>query len=486
MSKAIKSILIAAAGIAGHMWLPYQKAWINETAEVAIWEKSRRIGADYCESYRCVTSRTSGRRTCDYWYSSADESAALEFAEYVKAWLELMEQAYEIVDGRELVDGRDHLKMSFRLPEIEGRRARITVMTSSPKRFRSKGGDVCLSELAFHEQASEMWKAAAPVTTWGGELRIISSHNGVDSVFNELVMQARKHEDPELYGQPRATDLKASVHRTDIHDAVADGLCERINQVTGANKTRDEFIADLKSRCATLEVWEEEYECIPSKQGGSYFPHSLLKPCVADHAAAPTDDLDTFIADIVYRSEGCTKLSAGADIGRKKDRFVIWMWGRNGTKRQCVGILVYENKRFDVMEHAINTVMQRAFGKLRVNRICIDQTGLGMQLAERMATKHRARAEGITMTNTAKEDMFTRLRAGVEELTVELPDDSITLSDISSIRKEVTAAGNTRYSAASNEHGHADRATAAALGLVADESAKAVMRSVQVARGDML
>ena len=85
------------------------------------------------------------------------------------------------------------------------------------------------------------------------------------------------------------------------------------------------------------------------------------------------------------------------------------------------------------------------------------------------------------MTSAVKEDMFTRLRAGVEEITVELPDDSVTLSDISSIRKEVTAAGNVRYSAAKNEHGHADRATAAALGLVADESAKSVMKSFAIA-----
>ena len=481
MSGKMKSILIAAAGLAGHLWLPYQVAWINDTAEAAIWEKSRRIGADYCESYRCVTDRTGGRRLCDYWYSSADESAAIEFAEYVKTWLTLLEKAFELITKTELVEGRDHLKMTFRLPEIDGQRPRITVMTSSPKRFRSKGGDVCLSELAFHEQAREMWKAAAPVTTWGGQIRILSSHNGVDSIFNELVMQARKHEDPELYGQPKSTDFKASVHRTDIYDAVADGLCDRINEVNGTGKTEEEFIADLKSRCATIEVWEEEFECVPSKQGGSFFPHALLKPCVTDRSAVPTDDLDTFVADIALRSSGCTRLSAGADIGRSNDRFVIWMWGRSGTKRVCVGVLVYQNQRFDVMEHAINTIMKRSFGKLRVNRICIDKTGLGMQIAERMETRHRSRAEGVTITSAVKEDMFTRLRAGVEEITVELPDDSVTLSDISSIRKEVTAAGNVRYSAAKNEHGHADRATAAALGLVADESAKSVMKSFAIA-----
>lgn len=479
MSK-LNSILPAIAGLASVIWLPYQLAWIEDTSEVAICEKARRVGLDYCESFRCVRERISGERVLDYWYSSADESAAYEFAEYVRAWLKLYDKVSEEVTTTGIDDGREWLKMTFTLPKINGRRPRITVMTSNPKRFRSKGGDVCLSELAFHQDADEMWKAAAPTATWGGRIRILSTHNGHGSKFNSLINQARKHADPELYGAPKPTDLKASVHRIDIYDAVNDGLVEQINRVTGRELSRDEFIAEMRSLCSTQEVWEEEFECNPSKEGGSYFPHSLLRPCVTDRAAMPTEDIDTFIADIKFRSKGCSKLSAGSDIGRRKDRFVIWVWGRNGTKRICVGMLVLQNKPFDVMEHAINTLMNTSFNGMRITRISIDETGLGMQLAERMVKKHRSRCEAVSMTNAVKEDMFTRLRAGVEEITVELPDDDDTLSDFGSIRKEITIAGNIRYSAASNEHGHADRATAAALGLVADESAKAAMKSFAI------
>ncbi|MAO24545.1 MAG: hypothetical protein CMJ35_03710 [Phycisphaerae bacterium] len=488
IARKLATTLVATAGLVSHMWLPYQQAWIEDDSDTKIWEKSRRIGADYCESFCCVTERLDGSNTSDYWYSSADESAALEFGEYVKMWLQLYNMAAEVVMQQGLDDGKDWLKMTITLPQINGRRPRITVMTSSPKRFRSKGGDICLSELAFHEQAHEMWKAAVPVATWGGKIRIISSHNGVDSVFNQLIEQARKHEDPELYGEPKSTDFKASVHRVDIYDAVNQGLCERINEVSGSNKSRDEFIADLMAMCATGEVFDEEFGCIPSKQSGSYFPHALLTPCVSPRCAVPTDDLDTFIADIKARSTQCDRVSGGSDIGRKSDRFVIWVWGRSGSKRITLGVLVYQNRDFDVMEHAINTLMSARLmlagsRVLRVSLLSIDETGLGMQLAERMEKKHRGRAEGITMSTAVKEDMFTRLRAGVEELSVELPDDTVVLADISSIRKEVTAAGNVRYSAASNEHGHADRATAAALGLVADESARAMARTVDIEEG---
>lgn len=487
MSKLLQKTIPLIAGLA-QLWLPYQQAWINDKSDSAIWEKSRRIGADYCESYKCLSERLSGERTVDYWYSSADESAALEFAEYIKMWLELWDKAVEMETGRGFDDGKDWLKMTFRLPAIDGKRTRITVMTSNPKRFRSKGGDVTLSELAFHENPEEMWKACAAVATWGGRIRVLSSHNGVDSWFNQLLNQARKYDMPVQYGEPRETDFKASVHSIDIFDAIEDGLCERINQISGSNKTREEFIADLKSKCATIEIWTEEYLCKPSKQSGSYFPHSLIDLCVTQEAAKPTDNLDDFMAGIIARSGECQRISAGADIGRTRDRFVIWVVGRSGVKRKCLGILVYENQPFDVMEHAMNTLMNARFesqagGASQVQRLCIDKTGLGMQIAERMEKKHRARVEGVTMTSASKEDMFTRTRAGFEEVTIEIPDDVTTRADISSIRKEVTAAGNNRYLADTNKHGHSDRCTALALSLVADESARSPMRFIAMPEG---
>ncbi|MGV6814074.1 MAG: phage terminase large subunit family protein, partial [Phycisphaerales bacterium] len=355
-------------------------------------------------------------------------------AEYIKDWLRLWDAAVEAVTDQGIDDGKSWLKMTFNLPEIDGVSTRITVMTSNPKRFRSKGGDVVLSELAFHENPGEMWKAAAAVATWGGRIRVLSSHNGHESWFNQLLLQARKYDDPETYGAPKSTDFKATIHSTDIYEAIEDGICERINKISGATRSREEFVASLKSKCATTEIWEEEYECKPSKQSGSYFPHSLITPCVTQDAAIPTECVETFIADIIARSANWSRIAAGCDIGRIKDRFVIWVWGREGTKRKTLGILVFQNKPFGDMETAINRLMVTNFHGKRVQRICIDSTGLGMQLAERMEIKHRARAEGVMMTQNTKHDMFTRVRAGLEDITVEIPDDDVTRSDISSIR----------------------------------------------------
>jgi phage FluMu gp28-like protein len=475
------------------LFLPYQERWLDDNSPVKLWEKSRRIGADYVESYRCVVTRLLGENTRDYWYSSADESAAVEQMEYMKSWLKMFNAVFTEQHGEEMIDGDSVKVMSLRLPMIAGRAARITVMTSSPKRFRSKGGDVCLSELAFHQRPDEMWKAATPTTTWGGDLAALSSHNGETSKFNTLIGQARRRTDPATHGPAREGDLIASVHRTTIDDAIADGLVEKINETQGTAFSRAEFRANLRSKCASEDAWLEEYMCVPSAQSASFFPTVLLRDCVSKHAARPTDDLGAFLAGIEARCEkpadgkplalGAERLAVGCDVGRKQDRFVIWVTGRVGTQRVTLGVLVYQGRNFAEMETAINALMCRIFVQQRVRRLAIDATGLGMQIAERSVGAFRTRCEAVTMTAAVKEDMFTRARAAFEERTFGLPDDDRVLADWTMIRREVTVAGNSRYSAEANEHGHADMATAGALALVADESAASPMRAVEVLGG---
>ncbi|MCM4741374.1 hypothetical protein MMO21_28185, partial [Escherichia coli] len=82
-------------------------------------------------------------------------------------------------------------------------------------------GDVVIDEAAFHESLDELLKAAMALTMWGARVRIISTHNGVDNLFNQYIQEAR--EGRKDY----------SVHRITLDDAIADGLYRRICYVTG-------------------------------------------------------------------------------------------------------------------------------------------------------------------------------------------------------------------------------------------------------------
>ncbi len=95
----------------------------------------------------------------DYWFSSADESSALEFSIYCQQWCHLLDVAYE-ASTLELEDEKGFKYNNYVIEFPNG--SRINCMTSNPRRFRSKGGDICLDEFAWHDDPGMMYDAASP------------------------------------------------------------------------------------------------------------------------------------------------------------------------------------------------------------------------------------------------------------------------------------------------------------------------------------
>ena len=65
--------------------LPYQQAWIADRAPVKVWEKSRRIGATWCEAADAALDAAAQSGT-DWWYLGYNKDMALEFIEAAAAW----------------------------------------------------------------------------------------------------------------------------------------------------------------------------------------------------------------------------------------------------------------------------------------------------------------------------------------------------------------------------------------------------------------
>ena len=51
-------------------------------------------------------------------------------------------------------------------------------------------GNVTIDEAAFHDRLAEVLKAAMALTM-GAKVRLISTHNGVDNLFNQLINDSR-------------------------------------------------------------------------------------------------------------------------------------------------------------------------------------------------------------------------------------------------------------------------------------------------------
>ena len=276
-------------------FLPYQIRWLNDNSKIKIWEKSRRIGATYVQSFEDVQDCLN-KKVPAVWFSSADESAAKEYIDYCEMWVRYF-HAIAKNKGVEVIDNDKDIKALV----IEFKNGtKIHALSSNPKGFRSKGGKVVLDEFAFHNNPEELWKAARPCVTWGYPLRILSTHNGQNCLYYKFIEQVNK-------GQ-----LNWSLHKTPIQVAVSEGLVDKIYQRQTSKEEQEAWMQNEKDNCFDEYTWLQEYCCIAVDEACAFLPYELISTCEMDDVLKPLSELqhDFYV---------------GVDIGRKKDLTVIWV-----------------------------------------------------------------------------------------------------------------------------------------------------------------
>ncbi|GMU86296.1 MAG: hypothetical protein AMXMBFR48_15380 [Ignavibacteriales bacterium] len=419
--------------VEGH-FLPYQLRWLHDPSPIKIWQKSRRIGATYVQSFEDVYDIITNPKVNQVWFSSADDSAAKEYILYCTKWAQLFNVVAEDMGETFLDEKKDITVYQIRFPKNR----RITALSSNPKAFRSKGGKVVLDEFAHHSDAPALWKAAKPAITWGYPLRMLSTHHGTTSLFNRFCDQIKKGK------------LHWSMHTTDIFTAANEGLVSRILNKEVSEEEIKEWLKKEEEDSFDRVTWLEEYCVLPSDENSSFLSYELIQSC----------ESDTTLSD--PRAESRGEFYLGIDIGRKKDLTCIWTLEKLGDLKYTRDVRILEkmpfNKQRDILYGIIETLKPR--------RVCIDATGLGMQLAEETKTKFGHIIEPVSFTNKVKEELAFTLLSNFQDKRVVIPSEHAIREDLHSVRKITTAANNIRFDVNQSEvSGHADRFWSLALAL---------------------
>ena len=409
-------------------FLPYQVRWLEDKSKIKIWEKSRRIGATYVQSYEDVYDALNVKihnKPIDVWFTSADITAAKEYINYCEYWAKMFNAGFKAL-GEQIIDEDKDIK-ALSIEFSNG--ARINALSSNPTQFRSKGGKVVIDEFAFHKDPVALWKAAKPVITWGYPLRIISTHNGQNCLYYQFVKKCQQGK------------LNWSLHSTPIFLAVEEGLVDKIYDRQTTKEEREEWLKNEKDNCADEVTWQQEYCCIAVDEAGAFLPYELIASCY-ENCLLPLEK----IKDSFY---------VGFDVGRKKDLSEIFILEKLGSVDYTRINITLKNMPYRDQKR----VLYKYLAHPNFRRAAIDATGIGNQLAEDAQFDFgRHRVDAIMFTAKVKEELAYDLLQAFQDKTIRIPDDELLTNDLHSVKRIPTDTGVVKFDVDRSEtDGHADR-----------------------------
>ena len=422
--------------------LPYQEKWVLDQSLRKIAEKSRQIGWSWTSSYGIVRRKAMASAQLDAWISSRDEIQARLFLEDCLKFAKILNIGAEDL-GEKVIDKKGNTAFVIRLAND----LKINSMSSNPDAQAGKRGDRTLDEFPLHEDPRKLYSIAYPGMTWGGLFEIFGTHRGSGNFFNELIREIKEKGNPK----------KFSLHRVTLQDALDQGFLYKLQSKLSKDDERmemdeAEYFTYVKSGCADEESFLQEYMCVPADDNSAFLTYDLIASCEYREGEVWEIPLET-IKNGIY---------VGVDVGRKHDLTVIiadeFAGGRYLTRK----MIELKNTKFSDQEKILYDIL--ALPNMR--RCCIDNTGIGMQLAERAQDKFgKYRVEPVTFTGPVKEELAYPLKAAFEDGNTRIPFNKFLRADLRAIKKMTTAAGNVRFAADSGPNGHSDRFWAKALAI---------------------
>lgn len=437
----------------------FQRMFMCAKCRLRCVEKSRQIGFSWMFAGEAVArAHLRPRHSAVFVSYNLDDSK--HKIEYARAFHDGLPLAYQ---KRLVVATKTELV--FESNGAERRKSRIV---SSPSRApRGKKGDIYLDELAHQADGREIYSGStALIARSKGQLTICSTPLGRRGIFWEIAQQQirpfrgfarqrvpwwlcsflvlgedeldRARQQGELSDRGRAQMLRAA------REAPKMATDDRIEQF-GNQEIK------LQRQALPIEQFGQEFELSYLDEATSFYPYEAILPCTSDQIELARD-----FSDI----EPDGRLVAGYDVGRKGHSSALAILDMNERGwHKLRGLWRYRGIKFQAQKEELRRMMST----LPIDRLRIDETGLGMQLAEEMVDEY-PQAEGIPFSAQSKTTMATDLKILMQRAMLGLPASRELVAEIHSIRRDISAKGAWLFHADEDEEGgHADGFWAIAL-----------------------
>lgn len=412
----------------------------------------------------------------DVFYIGYNLDMTREFIDTCAMWAKAF--AYAALDVDEFLfldqDGDSSKEIqAFRIKFASG--FEIVALCSRPRSLRGKQGYVIFDEAAFHDELEELLKAAMALLIWGGKVLIISTHDGVDNVFNQLVNEVRSGKRP------------FALLTITFKDALADGLYKRVCLVTGKTwspEAEAEWEAGIRANYG--EGAAEELDCIPRNSGGKYLSRVLLESRSSSEVPVLEWSVDDAFVDLSDEQRGkvCDEwirdnlkpliealpkgLSSyvGQDFGRTGDLSVQWpVLIADRLKRKTPFIIELRKIPFREQEQLLIYLCDNLPGFCGA---ALDARGNGQYLAERARQRYGPSCVAEVMLSEGwYRENWPKLKDAFEDDRFELPASSKVIDDFRTVEVVRGVPRVVERTGDKNNKRHGDSAIAALLAMFA-------------------
>ncbi len=423
------------------MFLSYQRTATKRARETPLFvvEKSRRTGMTWAFAAEAVMAAAAEVGASNVYYLSYNFDMTREFmddcAEFARSCAKFGYSTGFVYEGN---PERAFTRARISFPNGKA----ITALPSNARSLRGKQGIVIIDEAAFHADLPQVMKAAIALTMWGGRVAVISTHDGADNEFANLINTIR------------AGKQTGDVMRITLNEALCKGLYQRICRRANRPWTKageDAWQAELRSLYGDSAA--EELDVVPARGAANWLSRSAIEGAMTDQypvvrLVPPNDftdlrlaDRDTWMADWV--AEEVEPLIAGfdpdryshfgQDFARTNDLSVIAAGQFDDDAiLQCRFLIEMRNVPFReqklLLAALCNTLPRFANGLM-------DARGNGQQLAEEIADEFgKDRISGIMATNNSYLAMFPRLKARIEDRTIAIPRSEGVINDLQLVK----------------------------------------------------
>ncbi|BBR57908.1 MULTISPECIES: terminase large subunit domain-containing protein [unclassified Klebsiella] len=441
LTSASAAAILAGEFAPDQLLLPYQKRWIADDAQIKIAEKSRRTGLTWAEAADAALNGSMSREAggCDTFYVGTTKDMAREFIDACAMWAKAYDRAASEI-GEEVLEDEDKDILVYVIQFASG--FKIKALSSNPSNLRGMQGNVIIDEAAFQGDLAALLKAALALTMWGAKVRIISTHNGIEHLFNTLITECR------------AGKRRYSVHRVDIETAIREGLYKRICQVTRqiwSLAAEAEWLENLLSDTATEEDAREEYYCEPKNGGGTYLARSIRERAArgsgpvlrftgsTEFNATPEgvraldmqDWLERIVLPELNKLPQNLRHCLGEDFARSGHLTVFAPMTVNDDTTRTVPFLVeFANVPYKQQEQALFFICDRL---PRRDGIKLDGRGNGNYLAEQAAERYGDEVEVVMPSVGHYRENMPRFKSAFEDDELVLPKHEDVISDLGQI-----------------------------------------------------